>query len=208
MSSLEGVGIGITQQQGLADLKKGQPLTVVSHEDPQALSFEDRTGIAFQQVPRPRVSTPPAPVITVEVTSDTQDQGVHIGVCNSAPVNMRVNGKGEAEYNCGNAGWSKSPPLSLSKSRIRMALDTLKTMGIDVKGYEKSLGAFDNSHAPVSLLAEDDIHHSVSVLQSLHLEKAQMNQPKKGRLPQINNPLVLTNPDYETQSFNISPSRF
>jgi len=207
MSSLGGVGVGLNQQ-GLPDLGKGQVAPAVRKEEQPSITFEDNSRIGgIQGTSSTGSAVSVAPAAPMETPVENTDKGIYIGLCNSLPVNMRVGNSGEAEYNCGNSGWSKSPPLSFSKSRIRTALDTLKTMGIDVKGYEKSLGSFDINSDPVSLLAEDDIDNSYSVLQNLHTEQAQAGQPRKNRIAQVNSPLIITNPDiYDTQ-FNISPSK-
>jgi hypothetical protein len=207
MSSLGGVGFGLNQQ-GMPDLGKGQIAPAVRKEEQPPVAFEDNSRIGGTMGQSSRsASVPVAPLEPQEIPAENIDKGVYIGICNSLPVNMRVGNNGEAEYNCGNSGWSKSPPLSFSKSKIRTALDTLKTMGIDVKGYEKSLGSFDNNSAPISLLAEDDIHNSYSVLQSLHTEQAQAGQPRKNRISQVSSPLIITNPDYYDTQYNISPSK-
>lgn len=130
----------------------------------------------------------------------SDDKGMHIGVVNGSSVHMRVNRKGEAEFNCGGPVWTKSPPAALPKSKIVMSLETIHTMGIDTRPYLRSLNSLQNYSAPLSLVADDDINHSYSIIEKLHEE--QINQlagrKRKNQTTTTNVPIFLTNPDYES----------
>ncbi|MHC9541611.1 MAG: hypothetical protein AB9903_19065 [Vulcanimicrobiota bacterium] len=129
----------------------------------------------------------------------SDERGMHIGVVNGSSVHMRVNGKGEAEFNSGGPVWTKSPPAALSKSKIIMSLETIHTMGIDTRPYLRSLNSLQNYSAPLSLVADDDINHSYSIIEKLHEEQVSQlaSKRKKSQLPAGSVPIFLTNPDYE-----------
>jgi hypothetical protein len=194
---LEHVGIGIGQS-GAPDLKK-PPLSPGVREEPSAQApLEDAANIASHSTTKIKSQDEPPQILQGQEFAEqqAQDPGIYIGVVNGTSVSMRVNNKGDAEYSCGGSVWSKSPPSSFTKSKIRMSLDTLRNMGIDVRSYERSLGSFDNNSAPVNLVAEDDIAHSYNVLQFHHEEK---NQPRarKTRPSESLGPLFISNPEID-----------
>ena len=201
VGSLEQVGYGITQG-GIPDFRNAQSGSAMSNKDIDFEAFEDDNDFDDERPTNVRRS----PSRTTDYDSDSRDVGdgksLHIGVHNGVSVHMRVNGSGEAEFNYGGSIWSKSPPPSLSKSKIKNALESLKILGVDTSAYEKSIGSVENYSAPLSMLAEDDIQHSMDVLKSLHEEKASLKK-RRARKPEPPGPIFISDPDFESRNKGI-----
>ncbi|MDQ7824656.1 MAG: hypothetical protein RDV48_17780 [Candidatus Eremiobacteraeota bacterium] len=196
MGSLEQVGYGFPKGNA-ADLKMPP---APSPQQPQEQRVEMRGDESHIGGIAPRRDQPGTSRVESrpdEPQTPNEDRGVPIGVHNGSPVHMRTSSRGEAEYSCGGT-WSKSPPPTLSKSKIRMALETLHTMGIDTQSYEKSLTTYENYAAPVSLIAEDDFQHSLDLLVSLRDEKNNGAPKRRHHIQEAQGaPLFISNPSLE-----------
>ncbi|GEM_PF-1526513 len=202
MGSLE-IGLGFSQTSK-PDLKKPAPQKEADEKSSASvpspsggdMSYVSGSAVRTDRNPLTRIESPE--FLSAE-ESPANDRGVHIGVTNGTSVHMRVNGKGEAEFNCGGPVWSKSPPAAMPKSKIIMSLETIHTMGIDTRPYLRSLSSLQNYSAPLSLVADDDINHSYSIIEKLHEEKVNQSAGKARKSPHsaASVPIFLTNPDYE-----------
>lgn len=195
MSSLEHVGFGFPQKN-TPDLKKApvqQEAKSGTWTRPQNDKSEIESKPSIVAITAP-VKRPAAQIPDEAENMTAQDNGIYVGMDNGNSINMRVNDDGEAEFNYGGESWSKTPPPSFTKTKITRSLDSLKKMGINTRKHEKSLEKMYNYSAPVSLIAEDDIVHSVDVLQKLQEEKIEADKQKG----YIIGPLFISNPGFET----------
>jgi hypothetical protein len=197
------IGLGFSQASA-PDLKKpapqkdAKPESSASLPSPAGGDMSYVSGSAIRPEKNP-LTMLESPELMQAEESRNDDKGIHIGVANGSSVHMRVNVRGEAEFNCGGTTWSKSPPPSMPRSKIIMSLETIHTMGMDTRPYLRSLKSMENYSAPLSLIADDDISHSYSIIEKMHEEQVNLaaSKRKKNAMPAGGVPIFLANPDYE-----------
>lgn len=198
MGSLEQVGYGIPHGRA-PNFNKIQSDSGMDDEDLDFEPFEDEEDEEDER--ETNVHRVPSRMPMYEdddIEPPVQNRGIHICVHNGTSVYMRVNSEGEAEFNYGGRVWSKSPPPSLSKTKIKGLLESLRILGVDTEKYERSLGSVENYSAPVSMLVEDDIQHSFNVIKALHEEKNSLRK-RKTRRPEPTGPIIISDPDFENR---------
>lgn len=197
MGSLEQVGSGVPPYHapGAGSMQSGSEM---SDEDTDFEAFEDDDE-DYERPTNVRRAPSRMPIQRDDEEESGGNRGLHIGVHDGVSIHMRVTKNGEAEFNYGGRIWSKSPPSSLSKSKIKAVLESLRSLGVDTSAYEQSLGSVENYSAPLSMLAEDDIQHSYTILKTLHEEK-ESSRKRRTRKQEPPGPIFLSDPDYENRN--------